>query len=394
MVTKKIKENIFSVGVNDWDRELFDELIPLPDGTSYNSYLIKGMDKVALIDTVDPTKTCELLDNLKNLNVDKIDYVIANHAEQDHSGSIPEILKNYPSALVVTNAKCKEMLKDHLHVADEKIIVIEDGKTLSLGNKTLEFIFAPWVHWPETMFTYLREDKILFTCDFLGSHLATSDLYATDESKVYESAKRYYAEIMMPFRGNIKRHLEKISELSIDIIAPSHGSSYKNIEFILKAYTEWVSDEVKNEVLIPYISMHDSTKIAVNYLVDRLVEKNIYVKPFNLVRTDLGKLAISLVDAATLVLASPTVLTGPHPQVMYAATLIGALRPKTKFLGIITSFGWAGKSVEVLESLLGNLKAERLEAVNIKGLPRDVDFEALKRLVDEIEGKHKALNLS
>lgn len=146
-----IKGRVFSIGAIDWDRRVFDELIPLPNGTSYNAYLIKGREKTALIDTVDPTKEYELLANLQKLGVENIDYVISNHAEQDHSGTIPKILELYPDAKVVTNEKCKEFLIELLLIQEEKFLVIKDGETLPLGGKTLEFIIAPWVHWPETI---------------------------------------------------------------------------------------------------------------------------------------------------------------------------------------------------------------------------------------------------
>nr|MDO8133669.1 FprA family A-type flavoprotein [Candidatus Njordarchaeum guaymaensis] len=393
MVVREVKPGIYSVGAIDWDRRLFDELIPLPDGTSYNSYLIKSSEKIALIDTVDPTKEHELIDNLMKLGVNSIDYVIANHAEQDHSGAIPKILGLYPNAKVLTNPKCKEMLKDLLLIPDSKFMEVNDLEAISLGDKTLEFIYAPWVHWPETMFTYLREDKILFTCDFLGSHLATSDLFATDEAVVYEAAKRYYAEIMMPFRTAIKKNLEKIKDLEIEIVAASHGPVYKKPEFILNAYRDWVSDEVKNEVVIPYVSMHGSTRRMVDYFVDALIKRGLTVKPFNLARTDIGELAMALVDAATLVIASPTVLIGPHPSVVYATYLANALRPKLKFASVIGSYGWGGKMLEHITGSLGNLRVEILDPVVIKGLPKEEDFRVLERLADKILDKHKTLNL-
>jgi len=343
MAVREIRTGIYSVGAIDWDRRLFDELIPLPDGTSYNSYLIKGSEKIALIDTVDPTKEDELIENLKKLNITDIDYVIANHAEQDHSGTIPKILDVYPGAKVVTNPKCKDMLKDLLLIPEDKFVTINDKDTITLGNKTLEFILAPWVHWPETMFTYLREDRILFTCDFLGSHLASSNLYGADTAKVYESAKRYYAEIMMPFRTSIKKHLERIKDFDIEIVATSHGPLYQKPESILNAYKDWISDDVKNEVIIPYISMHGSTKKMVGYFIDALIKRDITVKPFNLTRTDIGELAIALVDAATIVIASPTVLVGPHPTTVYATYLVNALRPKLKYASVIGSYGWGSR---------------------------------------------------
>ena len=390
---RQLKSNIYSVGVIDWDRRLFDELIPLPDGTSYNAYLVKGREKTALIDTVDSAMADVLIENLNQLKIKNIDYVIANHAEQDHSGSLPQILEIYPNAKVVATSKCKDMLMDLLLIPEGKFITVDDGSSISLGDKTLEFIHAPWVHWPETMFTYLKEGKILFTCDFLGSHLATSDLFVTDEPVVYEAAKRYYAEIMMPFRTTIKKHLEKIKELEIETIAPSHGPIYDKPEFILNAYRDWVSDEVKNEVVIPYISMHGSTKEMVDYLVNALIKRDITVKQFNLSKTDIGKLAIALVDAPTIVIGTPTVLTGPHPNVAYAAYLANALRPKLKFASIIGSYGWGGRMVEQLKMMVPNLKVDILEPVVIKGFPKEEDFKALDDLADKILNKHREHNI-
>jgi len=391
MAVKEIKSGIYWVGAIDWDRRLFDELIPLPDGTSYNSYLIKGTQKTALIDTVDSTKKEELIKNLKDIGVTKLDYIISNHAEQDHSGTIPKILELYPEAKVVTNGKCKDFLKELLLIPEDKFIVVIDRDTLSLGDKTLKFIFTSWVHWPETMVTYYLEDKILFSCDFFGSHLATSSLYAKEGGKLLESAKRYYAEIMMPFRTAIRKNIEKISELGIDIMAPSHGPIYKNPDFIINAYKEWISDEVKNEVVIPYVSMHGSTEKMISYFIDLLIKKGVAVKPFNLPKSDIGELAMALVNAATVVIATPMVLAGAHPQAVYASYLANVLRPKTKFISIIGSYGWGGKFIEQLKELLNNLKAELLEPVVVKGYPEEEDFKALERLANEILNKHKGM---
>jgi len=317
-----------------------------------------------------------LINHLSELGVKTIDYVVANHAEQDHSGAIPQVLRRYPEVKVVTTPKCKGMLIDLLMIPEEKFITVNDKETISLGDRTLEFIYAPWVHWPETMLTYLREDRILFPCDFFGSHLATTDLYVTDEGQVYEAAKRYYAEIMMPFRTSIRKHLEKIKDYGIELIAPSHGPMYDKPEFILKAYHSWVFDEPKNIVVLPYISMHGSTRKMVEYLVEALAEKGVTVKQFDLTVTDIGKLAIALVDAATIVIGTPTILVGPHPNVAYAALLANALRPKLRFASIIGSYGWGGKAVEQLAAMIPNLKVEILEPVLSKGVPREADFKA------------------
>lgn len=390
---RQIKPNVYVVGAIDWDARLFDRLIPLPDGTSYNAYLLKGSEKTALLDTVDPTKTNVLIDNIIKTGIDKIDYIIAHHAEQDHSGSIPDILTLFPDAKVVTNQKCKDMLKDLLGIEDKKFSTIEDGCTLSLGDKTLEFVYLPWVHWPETMGTYLKEDRILFSCDFFGSHLATSSLFADDEATVYESAKRYYAEIMMPFRRQINSNLAKLESMEIEIIAPSHGPIHNHPDFIVNAYRDWASDKVKNEVVLAYVSMHGSTAKMVSYFVDALIEREITVRQFELSTVDIGKLAIALVDAATIAIGSPTVLAGPHPCAVYATFLANALRPKTRFASILGSYGWGGKMVEQLASMMPTLKVEILEPVLARGVPKDDDFSSLDKLADEILAKHKELGI-
>ena len=391
MDARKIRENVYWMGFQDWDSRLFDALIPLPDGTSYNAYLIKGSEKTVLIDTVESPLFHELEAQLQD--VPKLDYVISLHAEQDHSGSIPQVLARYPEAKLITSTKAKSLLMDIMPIAEESIITVNDGETLSLGDKTLEFIYTPWVHWPETMVAYLKEDKILFSCDFFGAHIASTDLFVTDEARVYEAAKRYYAEVMMPFRKIIRKNLDKISALDLDFIAPSHGQIYSRPEFIIEAHKEWVGDTLKNTVVLPYISMHHSTKIMVDFLTASLVKKGVKVELFNLTVTDIGKLAMALVDAGTIVIGTPTVLSGPHPNVVYGAYLANALRPKVKFLSIIGSYGWGGKSVEILAGMIPNLKVEILDPVLAKGTPSEVDFAALENLAQTIAMKHQELGL-
>ncbi|MGD1004476.1 MAG: FprA family A-type flavoprotein [Methanoregulaceae archaeon] len=393
MVAREVCKDIFWVGALDWDRRLFDELIPLPNGTSYNAYLIKGSKKTALIDTVDPTKEYELISNLVKIGIEQIDYVIMNHAEQDHSGSLPMILEFFPDAVVVANEKCKDFLVALLHVDSNKFKVIGDRDTLSLGDRTLEFLITPWTHWPETQLTFLQEDRILFPCDLFGSHIATSDLFIKDERTIYISAKRYYAEIMMPFRITIRGYLDKVRALDPTMIAPSHGSIYQNPSFILDSYFDWTSDSVKNEVVIPYVSMHGSTLKMVEYFTDALLSRGITVKPFNLSKTDVGELAMSLVDAATVVIATPTVLFGPHPQVVYATYLANLLKPKIKFVSVIGSYGWGGKCVDVITKMLDHVKVDVLEPVIVNGLPDEKAFRGLDRLADDILKKHKEIKI-
>jgi len=392
MHTRKVKNGISWLGAVDWDRRLFDSLIPLPDGTSYNAYLIEGSDKVALLDTVDPPMTDKLMAQLEK--VPKIDFIVSHHAEQDHSGAIPEVLNKYPEAKVVVTSKAKGMLMDFLRVPENAFVAVEDGETLPLGGKTLKFLHTPWVHWPETMCTYLEEDRILFSCDFYGSHIATSELFVADQGRVYEAAKRYFAEIMMPFRTIIAKNIQKISAYDIDMIAPSHGQVYDRPAWIMEAYQDWVSGAPHNLVVLPYVSMHGSTAQMVEHLTSALTRQGVRVELFNLAVTDIGRLAISLVDAATIVVGTPTVLAGPHPYAAYATFLANALRPRAQFLSIIGSYGWGGKTVDTLAKMISNLKVEVLDPVFCKGLPSEETFKALDELADHIAKKHREAGIA
>jgi len=393
MTFREIESGIFWIGSIDWDRRLFDSLIPLPQGTSYNAYLVKGSEKTALIDTVDPTKEYELVQNLVRIGIDGIDYIIVNHAEQDHSGALPMILELFPGARVVTNEKCRDLLVALLDIDGDRVDVIEDNDTLSLGDKTLQFLITPWVHWPETMLTYVQESKVLFSCDLFGSHIATSDLFVSDERIVYSPSKRYYAEIMMPFRSSIKGHMEKLDKLPIGIVAPSHGPLYATPDPIFYAYRDWISDDVKNEVVIPYVSMHGSTEKMVNLLTEALIAKGVGVAPYNLTVTDTGELAMALVDAATVVIATPTVLFGPHPQAVCATYLVNLLRPKMRFASVIGSYGWGGKTVETLKGMLSSVKPELLEPVYIRGAPGAETVREIERLAEDIAKKHREIGI-
>jgi flavorubredoxin len=389
MEKRQICSGVYWLGFVDWNRRLFDSLIPLPDGTSYNAYLVQGSEKTVLIDTVDHVKANVLLEQLAD--VETIDYVIVQHAEQDHSGALPLVLEAYPQCQVLCSTKAKGLLIDHLQIDPQRITLVADGENLLLGGKTLQFVYTPWVHWPETMVTLLVEDRILFTCDFLGSHWATDKLYAGDDPRVCAAAKRYYAEIMVPFRTIIQGNMKKIRALDFDMIAPSHGPIFDHPECILSSYEEWASDKISNKVLLPYISMHGSTEKMVNYLVAELCKRDIEVLPFELTTTDIGRLAIELIDAATIIVATPTVNFGPHPQVSYAVNLANILKPKLKYAAIVGSYGWGTKVVEQISAMIPNLKVEVLGAVLCKGLPQDDSFAELDELVDLIQQRHATL---
>lgn len=393
MSIKNINESVLYLGSKDVERKLFDQLIPLPQGTTYNNFLIKGSEKVALIDTIYPKKIGEFLKKLDEANITNIDYIISNHGEQDHTGALPALIERYPNAKIVTNQKCKENIECMLHIDESKFILVKDNDELSLGDKTLQFIIAPWVHWPDTMFTYLKEDGILFTCDYLGAHYTCGDVFADYSESLKLACKRYYAEIMMPFRTLAHKYLSRVKELNPKIIAPSHGPIYDKPEFVLDLYEEWTGESVKNIVLIPYVSMYESTKLLVDRLVLALRAQNINVIPFDIVEEDDGELAMHLVDCATVVFGSSMVLAGPHPKSVYAAYLMNAIRPKVKFLSIIGSYGWGGNLTGVIESLLTTVKPEKLPYVLVKGRPLEADFVQIEELADEIALKHRSLGL-
>lgn len=395
MKFSEIKNSVYYCGLNDCERKIFDELIPLEHGTTYNSYLVKGSEKVAIIDTMYPKKTDIYLKNLDENGIDHVDYIIANHGEQDHSGSIPALLEKYPNAVVITNAVCKNNIIEMLHVDENKIQVIKNNDELSLGDKTLRFMIAPGVHWPDTMFTYIVEDNLLCTCDFLGAHFTFKDrdIFAPDNEELEHSAKRYYAEIMMPFRTVCKKYTKQVKDLNPEMILPSHGPIYKNPKFILDLYDDWASDEGKNLVLLPYVSMYGSTEEMVDYLIKKLNEKGIQTEKFDIVTGDLGDLAMGLVDATTIILGSSMVLAGPHPMAANIAYLANVLRPKAKLASFVGSYGWGGNLFGKLGEMLSGLKLEVIEPLLVKGKPSVTDFNKLDDMVNEIYNKHKALNL-
>ncbi len=390
MRPREIRPGIYWVGAVDWDRRLFDSLIALPEGTSYNSYLVAGGEATALFDTVDPSKTDLLLDNLRE--VERIDYIVLHHAEQDHSGSLAAVRDRFPEARLLCSPKAVELLAAHLHVPDDSFTIVEDGQELALGEKTLRFLHTPWVHWPETMSTYVVEDKLLLSCDLFGSHLATSDLFGLEE-EVVPAAKRYFAEIMMPFRAAVKKNLDKLAPLDIEVIAPSHGPAYADPAAIIAAYREWVEGPPKNLVVIPYLTMHGSTLILVERLGDRLTELGVKVERVDLSTVDLGRLATFLVDAGTIVVGTPTVLTNPHPAVVSAVYLANALRPKARFLSVLASYGWASNAIATIASMTSGLKAETIEPVLVRGLPTHEDLLLVDRLAETIAAKHAEAGL-
>jgi flavorubredoxin len=378
----EICEDVFWVGVKDWNRRIFDALIPLPQGTTYNAYIVKGKEKTALIDTVNPGFEGELTEKIGQVvDIADLDYIIMNHAEPDHAGSI-SYLKEVSKAMFITTEKGAKMSDIYYKVPAERIKTVKDRDTIELGGKTLKFIDAPWLHWPETMFTYLVENKVLFSCDFFGSHTAFG-LYAEEVEDIITLAKRYFGEIMMPFRNTGKRALEKISGLKIDTIAPGHGPIYKNPEKILEAYREWTAGETRKKAIVVYVSMWKSTETMIKTITETLLSEGIEVSLYNLSNVDIGDIAKDLVDSRAIVLGTPTVLGGMHPLSIYASYLVKALHPPLKYAVVIGSYGWAGGALRQAQELLGPMKIELVASFEVNGPPSVKDHEKIIEI-----GKH------
>ncbi len=370
--TVEICPNIFWVGIEDWNRRLFDALIPLPYGTSYNSYLILGKDKNALIDTANPGFEKPLLEKISQiLPPEKIDYIIMNHAEPDHAGSIPAVMKAAKKAKVVATKLGANMAETYFDVPQEKRMVVKEGDTLELGGKTLSFIEAPWLHWPETMFTFVVEDKILFPCDFFGAHITSDKLFADEiDGLLLPEAKRYYAEIMMPFAASAQNALDKIKPLNPKTIAPSHGPIYRNPKPIVEAYERWTRGPLKQKVVIIYVSMWGSTQALERAITETISSEGVEAVPYNLTVSDISHVLRDLVDASAVVIGTPTVLGGPHPLALYATELVSSFGVRGKVAAVFGSFGWGGGAARRIKMRLEQGGFEIADMLEFRGPPK------------------------
>ncbi len=378
----EIVPGVFWVGASDWHSRLFDCLISLPYGTSYNAYLVVGKDKTALIDTVWNPFADTLLSKIKKIvKPEKIDYLVMNHAEPDHSGSIPEVLSAAKNAKLVAMKRGIGMAKVYYDVPDERIFEVKEGDTIDLGGKTLRFLEAPWLHWPETIFTFLVEDGVLFPCDFFGAHLAISRIFDDEVGDfLLSEAKRYYADIMMPFPVFVQRALDKIKDLEIKVIAPSHGVMYRNPKRILDAYEMWARGPLKQKAVILYVSMWRSTEALEKAIEETLSAEGIETVPYNLVVSDLSHLSRDLVDASAIVIGSPTYLNGPHPLALLATEFVRGQKPRAKRVAVFGSYGWGGGAVSYIEDRLKQSGFQIIETLECRGPPREAELEKARNL--------------
>ncbi len=350
MVKVPLKDGVYWVGVVDWNLRDFHDFVTRR-GTTYNAYIVQD-EKIALIDTVKHTFSNELVRHVTELtSFEKIDYIIVNHVEMDHSSSLPVIAKLAKNAKIIASQRGKEALIDHYGLDFERVETVKTGDEVKLGNKTLRFVEAPMLHWPDSMFTYLVEDKILMPNDAFGQHLATSERFddEVDEHVLMEEATIYYANILMPLAPLITRKIQEVvaMKIPIDIIAPSHGIIWRKDPMkIINAYLNWSSGATKNKVTIVFDTMWNSTDKMARAIAEGAASQGVNVKMVKLRSSPNSEAVTEILDAKAVLVGSPTLNNQLFPTLGGFLTYITGLRPKGKLWGFFGSYGWGGGAVK------------------------------------------------
>ncbi len=389
MVSVKILDNLFWVGINDYRNILFEGLWPIPQGITYNSYIIKGSEKTVLIDTVDKFYSKEFLENVKEVvEPSKIDYIVLNHLEPDHSGSLGEILKYAPKAKVIGSQMAINIAKAYYH-KDFNSLVVKDGEIISLGDRTLKIITAPWLHWPETIFTYDVEDQVLFSGDAFGTFSTMNGNLFDDQKNVssYEiEMKRYFADIFSHYSLFIIKAGEKIQDLPIKILCTTHGPIYRNNpNYPISKYLQWSSGKDENKVLIIYGSMYEHTKECAEYFRSKLREKGIDVILHDLGIVHPSYILTDILDSKVVMIGSPTYEGQIFPLVsnIIEYMTIKHVRPKT--FAIFTNYSWGSNITDTLKSRLLEIGMKVLEPqLLVKGKISEEDKKKADILVENI----------
>jgi flavorubredoxin len=371
----ELKEGVYWVGVVDWNiRKFHGHELSTHRGTTYNSYLIID-EKIALVDTVWGPFSHELIENIeKIIDIKKIDYVIANHAETDHSGGLPELMKLIPNATVVVSEKGKESVPKHYH-EDWNFKVVTTGDTISLGQNSLVFVKAPMLHWPDSMFTYLTGKNILMPNDAFGQHFASSGRFndEVDETEVYQEAIKYFANILTPFSNLVISKIDEFKKLNIpvDIIAPSHGIMWRKDPLqIVGKYYEWASGGNDGSVVIIFDTMWRATEQMANAIGEGLEKEGVKYKLFNMAVYDRNDVVTEIFKAKGVILGSPTLNNGLLSTITPILEDLKGLKFKNKVGAAFGSYGWSGESVKLLEEILEKSKIKILqEGIKFKWQP-------------------------
>lgn len=385
----ELAKGVYWVGVVDWNLRDFHGYAT-PKGTTYNAYLIVD-EKIALVDTVKSHFAGEMIKQIqKIIDPTRIDYVISNHIEMDHSGSLPVLMRLIPNAKVIATKRGKDGLCLHFNgtgCRDWDFEVVETGSELNLGKKTLMFIEATMLHWPDSMHTYIKEDKILLSNDAFGQHVASSYRFDDEVGDVIDDAAEYYANIMMPYGSQILKYLDTVEQLGIgiDIIAPCHGMIWrKDPTQMIAAYKGWANAETVPKVLIIYDTMWKSTERMAKAMVEGISASGMEVKLLNLRKNNWGAIIREVLDAPVIAIGSPTLNNGIFPSVAGFLTYLKGLRPKGKKAFSFGSFGWGAGAVKAVEKELEAAGFEIMEpGLQVKFRP---DENAL-RTCREIGGR-------
>jgi len=360
MTTATLCDNIHWVGAVDWairDFHAYDT----ERGATYNAYLVRD-EKTALIDTVKSPFTGELLRNVASLvEPASVDYIVCNHAELDHSGALPEVIRAMPQATLLCDKKCAAALAAHFDTSAWKIHVVTSGETVSLGRRTLKFIETPMVHWPESMFTYVPEERLLFSMDAFGQHYATSERFddEVDLPSVLREAKTYYANIVLPFGKSVLSCLEHVAGLDVDMIAPSHGLIWRRHGAeIVEAYRNWANHRAKPKVLVIYDTMWESTAAMARAILEGATRPGVSTQLIHIRRTNLTQIAGEVLDAAAVAFGSSTLNRGMMPMAAATLSYLEGLRPLGKASLAFGSYGWGRGGAEAVDQALRRMEWE------------------------------------
>ena len=387
----KIADNVYYVGVSNPTLRVFDIIMCTGYGTTYNSYLVKGADKTALIDGAHKGFEANFQENVEAItDFANIDYMVVNHTEPDHSGAIRLVIEKNPDIVVYGTAACLKNLDNIVRLPFNRVAV-KDGDTLELGGKTLTFCVSPNIHWPDTMMTYLAEDKILFSCDFLGAHFAEPTMYVHKAYKkeLYEKEfKVYYDAIMGPFAKFVIRALDRIKDLDIALVCPSHGPMIMggDIQVAMDTYRKWATPEEKTDktVAIYYVSAYGYTRQMCQYLAEKLEAKGLVVSAFDVIKTDAADIAAHLEDDC-LVFGSPTLNRAALKPVLDVISSIDAVGAAGRPYATLGCFGWSGEACAQLNDRCNSIKMKQVgESVRSQFTPTDEVWAALDTLADQI----------
>jgi len=399
MSITEIKDNIFSVGAVDWNIRDFHGY-STEMGTTYNSYLIKD-EKIALFDTVKREFKDDLLFHITELIDDpqKIDYLIVNHVEMDHSGALPEIIDLIKPEKVFCSKNGKKALIEHFHREDLPFVVVKTGDSISLGKRSVSFIETPMLHWPDSMFSYIPEEKLLISSDAFGQHVASTEKYADelDDCDLMHQAAKYYANILTVFSPNIQKLLAKVVEMGIeiDMIAPDHGVIWRgsDIGVILEAYDRWSRYQSTDKALIIYESMWKSTEKMAKAIASDLARGGLEVKLLNLKVNHRSDIMTDVLDAKALILGSSTLNNNMLPVMADFLTYFKGLRPKKKVMAAFGSYGWSGEAVKHINQAIEGINLPLAHpGVRVKNVPRAEDFEQCRELADAVVAAVKELD--